>query len=107
VTLEIVNPMEYSPLITESVKNHVPENGGTCVHIFSSGFVEMRSLHRIKIQQSGKRYNSVVRSPADSLISVQMPFQSNKVLGDSFVNVHNQVLLSPSIRILMPRFELD
>jgi hypothetical protein len=30
-TLEIVNPMEYTTVVTEAADGHVPENGGTCI----------------------------------------------------------------------------
>jgi hypothetical protein len=33
--LEIVDRMEHTPSVAAAVKNHVPGNGRTCVHIFT------------------------------------------------------------------------
>jgi hypothetical protein len=50
VTLEIVNPMEHTPLVTESVKNHVPENGGTCSEFRFFASFDMHMANRSKFQ---------------------------------------------------------
>jgi hypothetical protein len=34
--LEGVNPVEHTRCIADAVHWHVPENGGTCMHIFAS-----------------------------------------------------------------------
>jgi hypothetical protein len=40
--------MEHTPVVTDAVKDHVPDNGGTCIHNFGSVIGE----HEWKVTQA-------------------------------------------------------
>lgn len=79
-------------------------SGFTNLRVGCTASLEMRStiFPKLAFQRCTKRFCvTVARSPADSLISVEMPFLTNKALGDSFVNVHNQVCLDIVLLLIL------